>query len=223
MFGCSKHKNKDKIFTDLKNIRYNILDINYTNFTYENKKIYQFNDIGLGNEYFFFNNYLLVDNLKVYTIFTIPRIREKEYNSFKYLFSDDQNIDTNEVADIKNLIMDFGLKVNDTLNKRPGEVILINKQYDVNINDTVYVFSRKFVWNHDITNLVATKKFGIIGFYDYYYNDKVHKEVCRNYGWTNLWTLDSTYTMSNDRRKEPYKIKKPSLNLNKIKFLKRDN
>ncbi|MBF6656692.1 hypothetical protein ACSLMH_11855 [Flavobacterium columnare] len=215
---CEKDNNL--LFTNIENRRYNILEINYTNFRIDGKKIYSGESIENGNNFFSKNNYYLVDSLKVYSIFR--NLGETELNLNNLL--DRKDVDKVEYIKSKTglLLLDFGLKVEDSISKKPGDLILLKKVYDNKLKDTIFLFSRKFIWDEDITNIVASKKYGIMGFYDYSYKNKIEKEVYKYYGWTYLWLLDSSYKISHLRQLKSNSEKSPSLNLEKMTFLTRD-
>lgn len=217
--GCYK-KDKELFFQNLDNKRYNVLDIEYSHFKIDGKQIYLSNSIEIGNNFFSKTNYFLVDSLKVYSIFRNLGQTEEDLNKIL------KKKDSNRVNFLKTktglLVLDYGLRIKDSLHKKPGDLILFKKLYDEQLKDTVFIFSRKFLWDTDITNIVATKKYGVIGFYDYYYKNKVDKEVYKYYGWTYLWLLDTTYKISPLRQLNPYSITNPSLNLKKMIFLAKD-
>ena len=69
--------------------------------------------------------------------------------------------------------------------------------------------------------MVASKKYGIMGVYDYEYVSKTNKEVFNDYGFTYLDRLDSTYFYPSKTKKLKLEAKKPYLDLSKIKFFNR--
>jgi hypothetical protein len=217
--GCYK-KDEELFFQYLDNKRYNVLDIKYSHFKIDGKQIYLSKSIEIGNNFFSKTNYFLVDSLKVYSIFMNLGQTEEDLNKIL----NKKDIKRLEYLKSKTglLVLDYGLKIKDSVGKKSGDLILFKKLYDKQLKDTVFIFSRKFIWDTDITNIVATKKFGVIGFYDYYYKNKLDKEVYKYYGWTYLWLLDSTYKISPLRQLNPYSITNPSLNLGKMMFLTKD-
>jgi hypothetical protein len=221
LMSCSQKKKTDDIFSELDNSKYNILNIRYTGYSYNNNPIYSFNETFIGNEYFSKCNYLLKEGSKIYYIFAFKEMTVEQINKSKYLF-DDGIHKSSESADVKRILLDFNLKVCDTLKTKPGRLILLKKEFDKNINDTVYLFSRKNVGQEfALTNIIASKKFGILGFYDLPFVTRKKKIIDNYYGWTYFWLLDSTYQIEPKIRDYPYEIIYPKLDLSKIKFLKK--
>ena len=221
LISCSQKKKSDEIFCELDSLKYNILGLKKTGYSYNNNPIYSFNEAYVGNEYFSRCNYLLKEGSKIYYIFAFKEMTVKQINKYKYLF-DDGIHKSSESADLKRIVLDFDLKVCDTLKTKPGRLILLKKEFDKNIRDTVYLFSRKNVKQaFALTNIIASKKFGILGFYDLTYVTRKKKIIDNYFGWTYFWLLDSTYEMEPRIRDYPYEMLYPKLDLSKIKFLKK--
>lgn len=218
--SCCKSTD-ESFFSDLENKRYNLLDIKNSKFTIDGKQIYTAKSVDIGNHFFSKNNYFLIDSLKVYSIFN--NLGQTEMDLNKIL--NKKNIIVLDYLKAKTgmLVLDFGLKVKDSINRKPGELILLKKTFDLQLKDTVFIFSRKFMRDTNITNVIATRKYGIIGLYDYYYKNKSEKEIYKYYGWTYLWLLDDTYKMSHLKQLQPYSYSFPLLDLSKMKFLENEN
>ncbi|OYU82930.1 MAG: hypothetical protein CFE24_13630 [Flavobacterium sp. BFFFF2] len=162
-------------------------------------------------------------------------IGEKGY-SFPYNYGSEKGIDAEERTfhgkNIQNsilnctknkwLVFDFDLKCRDSLYSNPGDLILKFNFYDSDIGDTVYVFSDNYMQYLRCDNVIASKKFGIIGFYRVYYASKKEKLISLNYGKTYLDKLDKSYKFDTYKQKFPFIKVKPNLDLSKMGCLDRD-
>jgi hypothetical protein len=220
-YSCSNNQEQKLLFSHEKDTS-NIFMIRSTGFNYQNKEIYSL----FLPEYNLFNsfikgNYLIVDGNKVSAL-SLGEECIESYKKKEYIYGVDVDINKINPCDITAfLFADFSLNINDTIKVFKNHWILLKDKFPDKeiLNDTVYVFSRK--WNDNITNIVISPNIGILGVYNVYFNPNIKKFLVQErIGKCYLDKLDSNYIVDNKIKKITVRFSKENIDLSMFEEFK---